>query len=143
MGAPGLALFTTIANIDLVFITLAAIGFFATCITEEKEEGTLGLLRMTDLSPIAIVLGKFGGRLLTALLLILIQLPFTLLTITLGGVAPAQIEAAYIALLSYMVLLAGVGLLVSVCFLFAPGGAADDGHNRSLYDGLPNRVSPA
>ena len=81
-------------------------GFFATAITEEKEEGTLGLLKMAGISRVSILLGKSTSRLITAILLFLVQLPFTLLAITLGGVTLGQIFAAYWALLAYMLLVA-------------------------------------
>ena len=59
-------------------------------------------------------LGKSTSRLLGAILLLLVQLPFTLLAITLGGVTLNQVIAAYFSLMAYMVLLANVGLLCSV-----------------------------
>ena len=45
-GAPGLRFFTSIAYLNLIFMTLLGIGFFSTAITEEKEEDTLGLMLM-------------------------------------------------------------------------------------------------
>ena len=52
---------------------------------EEKEEQTLGLLRMTGLSPLSILLGKSTSRLCGALLLLAAQFPFTIFAVTLGG----------------------------------------------------------
>jgi len=46
--------------------------------------------------------------------LLLVQFPFTLLAITLGGVTLGQVLAAYFSLAAYMILLANVGLLCSV-----------------------------
>ena len=56
------------------------------------------------------------------MLLLLVQFPFTLLAITLGGVTLNQVLAAYCSLTAYMVLLANVGLLCSV--VFRRGGLA-------------------
>ncbi len=114
MGAPGLQFFATVFFTNLVVITLAGIGYFATAITEEKEEMTLGLLRMTRLDPLSILLGKSTVRLIGALMLLVMQIPFTLLAITLGGVALSQVLAAYLALLSYMVFMSSLGLFWSV-----------------------------
>lgn len=114
MGAPGLQFFMQIAYLNFVFISLAGVSFFATAITEEKEEDTLGLLKMAGVSSLAILLGKSTSRLLSAVLLLLVQLPFTLLAITLGGVTMLQILAAYFSLGAYMVFLANAGLLSSV-----------------------------
>src|SRR5579871_3382339 len=65
-GAPGLGFFRWICIIDAICITLAAIGHFSTVITEEKDEFTLGLLKMTGMGPLAILLGKSTSRLVTA-----------------------------------------------------------------------------
>ena len=112
-GAPGLRFFRAIVWLNAIFLTLLGVGFFSTAISEEKEEDTLGLMQMAGISPLGILLGKIGGRLAQALLLILVQYPFTLLCVTLGGVSTAQVQAAYVGLMSYMLLLAGFGLLCS------------------------------
>ncbi|MCX5662625.1 MAG: hypothetical protein NTW19_23340 [Planctomycetota bacterium] len=113
LGAPGLRLFQVICYLDLFFISLAGASSFATSIAEEKEEGTLGLLRMTDLSPVAILLGKAGGPLINILLLLLAQFPFVLLAVTLGGVSVPQVVAASITIMAYIFLVAGVGVFAS------------------------------
>lgn len=114
VGAPGLKLFHTLSYLNLGLITLAGVSFFATAISEEKEEETLSLLRMAGLNPIGILLGKSTSRLVGALLLLLVQFPFTLLAITLGGVTLEQVLACYFSLTGYLILLANVGLLCSV-----------------------------
>ncbi|MEQ9070619.1 MAG: ABC transporter permease, partial [Gimesia chilikensis] len=96
MGAAGLALFGQIVYLNFVFILIAGISFFATAITEEKEEETIGLLLMAGVNPVSLLLGKMLPRLIAALLLLSIQFPFTLLAITLGGVMFSQVLAAYI-----------------------------------------------
>jgi len=122
LGAPGLKLFETMTYLNLILISLAGVSFFATAITEEKELDTLGLLKMAGIDPLGILLGKSTSRLLGTILLLLVQLPFTLLAITLGGVTLGQVLAAYCSLTAYMVLLANVGLLCSV--VFRRGGTA-------------------
>lgn len=115
-GAPGLQFFGEMVWINFVFITLAGLSYFSSAITEEKEEMMLGLLRMTDLNPIAILLGKSTSRLIGAFLLLIVQVPFVLLAVTLGGVGPLQILAAYSALLAYLFFLCNLALLFSVIF---------------------------
>ncbi len=112
--APGKDLFTWVLYINYWFITAAGATFFATAITEEKEERTLGLMKMAGVGGAAILAGKWIPRLIGALLLILIQIPFTVLAITLGGVMWSQIGAAYIALLAHLFLVGNIGLLASV-----------------------------
>ena len=112
-GAPGLRFFTSIAYLNLAFMTLMGISFFSTAITEEKEEDTLGLMLMAGISPLGILIGKSGGRLVQAVLLVAVQYPFTLLAVTLGGITQDQVWSAYVGMLAYMVMLAGVGLFCS------------------------------
>lgn len=113
-GAPGLRFLETVVWLQTVFLTIAGLGYFASAITEEKEEEMLGLLRMTNLSPLSILLGKSTSRLAGALLLIGAQLPFTMMAATLGGVSPGQVFAAYAALGAYAFLLCNLALLASV-----------------------------
>lgn len=113
-SAPGLKLFELLSFLNIGLISLAGIGFFATAISEEKEEETLGLLRMAGVDPIGILLGKSTSRLIGALLLLLVQFPFTLLAITLGGVTFHQVISAYCTLAGYLILLANIGLFASV-----------------------------
>ena len=115
-GAPGLHFLQEMVWLNFVFITLAGLSYFASAITEEKEEMMLGLLRMTDLNGVSILLGKSTSRLVGALLLLLVQVPFILLAVTLGGVGPLQIAAAYGTLLAYLFLVCNVALLFSVMF---------------------------
>lgn len=113
-SAPGLKLFELLSILNVGLISLAGVGFFATAISEEKEEETLGLLRMAGVDPIGILLGKSTSRLIGALLLLLVQFPFTLLAITLGGVTFHQVISAYCTLAAYLILLANIGLFASV-----------------------------
>jgi ABC-type transport system involved in multi-copper enzyme maturation permease subunit len=113
-GAPGLAFFQGVMYLNVAFISLLGVSFFSTVISEEKEEDTLGLMTMAGISPLGILLGKSTSRLFQVALLLALQYPFTLLAVTLGGLMPTQIFSAYMALLSYTILLANVGLLCSV-----------------------------
>jgi len=113
-GAPGLRFFTWVMYTNLLGITLAGLAYFASAVSEEKESQTLGLLRMTGLSALVLVLGKSTSRLLTAAGLLLVQVPFALLGVALGGILPRQVVASYIALAAYLVLVANLALFFSV-----------------------------
>jgi ABC-type transport system involved in multi-copper enzyme maturation permease subunit len=113
-GAPGLWFFKFLSWVNYFFATLAAALLFATAITEEKEEQTLGLLRMANVGAGPLLLGKGVPRLLSALLILTAQFPFTLLAITLGGVSWTQVHATYWALFAHIVLIGGIGLFFSV-----------------------------
>ena len=113
-GAPGLIFFKSMTWINFIAICVGGASFFSTSITEEKEESTLGLLRMAGISPVSLLLGKSTSRLIAALFLLSLQFPFTLLAITLGGVTVHQVWAAYWALAAFLVMAANVGLFCSV-----------------------------
>jgi len=113
-GAPGLLFFNYVIYTNAVIISLLGISYFSSVITEEKEEDTLGLMTMAGISPIGILLGKSTTRLFQVLLLLAVQYPFTLLAITLGGLVPNQIYAAYLAEFAFTVMLANMGLFCSV-----------------------------
>jgi len=112
--AVGLQFFTTIANTNLVFISIFAITLFSSAITEEKEIDSLNLLLMTGIGPFAMLLSKGASKMISAMMLIVAQFPFTLLAITLGGVGFMQILGVYLSLISYMILVANIALFFSV-----------------------------
>lgn len=113
-GAPGLRFFQSVVWMNFFVICVAGVSYFASAVTEEKEESTLGLLRMTDLSPFAILLGKGTSRLVGGALLLLVQLPFAMLAITLGGVRLDQVLGSYALLGAFLFFACNVGLLGSV-----------------------------
>ena len=116
MGAPGLWFFKGLSWINFIFGSLAGCLLFSTSITEEKEQQTLGLLRMADVGPLSLLLGKSAPRLLAVLLILSVQFPFTLLAITLGGVSWPQVHAAFWTLFAHIILMGMIGVLCSVVF---------------------------
>ena len=113
-SATGLALFHSQLLLTAAYVSITAIFGFSQAISEEKEDETLGLMRLADISPLSIILGKMAGRLVDAALLLAIQFPFTVIAITLGGVSWPQVIAAYSALAAYLWLLATLGIVASV-----------------------------
>ncbi|TWU14843.1 hypothetical protein CA54_37130 [Symmachiella macrocystis] len=113
-SAPGLDFLIPMLMITLLLITLGGVSLFATAITEEKEEMTLGLLQMAGVGPASLLLGKGVTRIVIALLILAAQFPFMLLAITLGGVLIHQVWAAYLAICAYLLMIGNAGLLMSV-----------------------------
>ena len=111
---PGLKFFQSICFLNTLLIAVSGISYFVSAVTEEKDSGTLALLRLAGVTPLAIVLSKSTSRYLSAVMLLAIQLPFTFLAITLGGVTWQQIIAAYLALAAWMWLVANLALFCSV-----------------------------
>jgi hypothetical protein len=114
VSAPGRRFFELITWLNLALIVLAGASYFSGTITEEKEQGTLGLLRLAGVSTLGLLLGKSTSRLISVLLMFLAQLPFAMLAISLGGITARQILAADLALAAFLVLVANFGLLISV-----------------------------
>ena len=57
-GSLGHGLFSVLAWLGLIYCLLGGAGNTADCLSEEKREGTLGLLFLTDLKGYDVVLGK-------------------------------------------------------------------------------------
>jgi len=110
----GLRFFEAVCSLNVLIITVSGISYFVTAVTEEKDAGTYALLRLAGMNSLSITLGKSTSRLVSSLMLLVIQLPFTFLAITLGGVLWNQIIAAYLAMAAWMILIANLALFCSV-----------------------------
>ncbi len=90
-------------------------GLFLTsdCLSEEKREGTLGLLLLTDLKSYDIVLGKFVATAVSALYCLLALLPVMAVPLMLGGVALGEFWRVALALVNAMFFSLAAGLCVS------------------------------
>ena len=113
-SAPGQSVLMILVMVNFFTIAIFGLSTFASAITEEKEDDTLGLLQMTKLNPLAILLGKSTARLCEGLLLLAVQVPFTMLCITLGGVSLDQVLRCYAILAAFLFLLCNVALMWSV-----------------------------
>ena len=113
-GSMGLRFFELVCTLNVLIITVSGISYFVTAVTEEKDAGTYALLRLAGMNSLSITLGKSTSRLVSSLMLLVIQMPFTFLSITLGGVLWNQIVAAYLALAAWMILVANLALFCSV-----------------------------
>ena len=113
-SAPGQEVLIMLVMVNFFVIAIFGLSTFASAITEEKEDDTLGLLQMTRLNPLAILLGKSTARLCEGLLLLAVQVPFTMLCITLGGVSMDQVLRCYAILAAFLFFLCNVALLWSV-----------------------------
>jgi hypothetical protein len=112
-ASPGLTFFQVLTGINLVVITLLGITSFSNVVSEEKEAQMLGLLLMAGMTPLSLLISKGVSRLSTAGILIVMQLPLTLLAVALGGISLRQIVAAYVCVLAYMVLVASMAMAAS------------------------------
>ena len=112
-GAAGSRFAGVIIHTFYWFLTVVGLLYFSVAITEEKEEETLPLLRMTGVTNFALLIGKSLPRLAVAGLFVLVVMPFTVLSITMGGVVTEQLLSCLLGLLCYSFLLSQLGLLAS------------------------------
>jgi ABC-type transport system involved in multi-copper enzyme maturation permease subunit len=112
-SAPGLDLLAVIARLASLGLGAVVLMSSAATITEEKQQQTLSLLRLTGLGAAGILGAKIGARLCECWLLLAVTLPLALLAATLGGVSVVQVLAVYCALATWFALLIGLGLFWS------------------------------
>jgi ABC-type Na+ efflux pump permease subunit len=74
----------------VLYCLLSGVQFTADCLSEEKREGTLGLLFLTDLKGYDVVLGKLVATSLSGFYAVLGVVPVLALPLLLGGVAPGE-----------------------------------------------------
>ena len=115
-SSPGLEFCNALTFSTMAMLTLMGAFYFPSVITEEKEEQTLGLLRMAGVNSITLLLGKSVARVGVILLLIAVSLPYWWLGVTLGGVTISQIVAVAVALAAHLALMSQIGTLCSVYF---------------------------
>ena len=137
-------MFATLSFLIAVFCGLEGLRKTADCLSEEKREGTLGLLFLTDLKGYDVILGKLSATSLNSIYGLLAMLPILALSLMLGGVTPGEFWRMALALanLLFFSLCAGIWvsarsesernavagtLLLIVSLLFFPGLGSVDG----------------
>ncbi len=109
----GATMFYTLVSLAFVLCLTAGPLFTADAISEEKREGTLGLLFLTDLRGYDVVLGKFTAHSITALSCLVAILPVLAIPILIGGVSLQSFVQAALALGNALFFSLAVGILVS------------------------------
>jgi ABC-type transport system involved in multi-copper enzyme maturation permease subunit len=114
-GLSGLGgqLFTVLSAYAFGLALLAGVLFTADALSEEKREGTLGFLFLTDLKGYDVVLGKFIARSLNAFYGLLALLPLLALPVMLGGLTGAEFWRMALALANALGFSLALGLCVS------------------------------
>jgi ABC-type transport system involved in multi-copper enzyme maturation permease subunit len=109
----GLGLFTTEAA--LLFFYTAIVGTLVTsdCLSEEKRDGTLGLLFLTDLKGRDVVLGKLAASSVNAIYGMLAVVPILALPILLGGVTRGEVFRVVLVALNLLFFFLSIGLAAS------------------------------
>jgi ABC-type transport system involved in multi-copper enzyme maturation permease subunit len=113
----GRYLFRTLFGGAFLYCLLAGARLTADCISEEKREGTLGLLFLTDLTSFDIVIGKLAVTSLSSAYAVLAIVPVVALPVQLGGITGTELWQAALVLLNTTFFSLTAGLLISTLSL--------------------------
>lgn len=89
---------------------------FSEIVQDYREDETLALVLMTGVSMPKLLLSVFSGKLFLLLAIILVQLPFCLYAVTLGGVSIEMVINLFMSSALWLVFMAGAGALLSGMF---------------------------
>jgi hypothetical protein len=109
----GKTLFISISIIALAFCMLAGVFLTADCLSEEKREGTLGLLFLTELKGYDVVFGKLIATSVHAFYGLLATLPLLSLSLLVGGVTVGEFWRVTLVLIVTLLLSLSIGMAVS------------------------------
>ena len=96
----GRYLFRTVFSFSFVYCLLIGARLTADCLSEEKREGTLGLLFLTDLKGYDVVLGKLAATSVNSVYALMAIVPVMSLPVQLGGVTAAEVWQSALVLLN-------------------------------------------
>jgi ABC-type transport system involved in multi-copper enzyme maturation permease subunit len=115
IGTPrtGVILFSILTWLGMAAALGAGLFFTSDSLSQEKREGTLGFLFLTDLRGYDVVLGKLLATSLRGVFALLALLPILAVTLLMGGVTGAQFWKTALALVNALVCSLAVGLFVS------------------------------
>ncbi len=109
----GSSLFHVVTWLCLVAGLSAGLFFTSDCLSEEKRDGTLGLLFLTDLRGYDVALGKLLATSLRGFYALLAVLPILAIAMVMGGTSGAQFGKSALALVNALFLSLAAGLAVS------------------------------
>lgn len=112
-GNMGGTLFGLLAGYVFGMCLLAGVFLAADVLSEEKREGTLGLLFLTDLKGYDVVLGKFMGIGLATAYALVASFPIMAFPLLMGGVTPDEFWREALALLNALFFSLALGFWVS------------------------------
>jgi hypothetical protein len=111
-----LGIFTFDALKWMAFVFACGAGTFLTadCLSEEKRDGTLGLIFLTDLRGHDVVLGKLFATSLRSFYSLLAIFPVMAFSFCLGGVAADDFSHSLIAICNALFFSLALGMMISV-----------------------------
>src|SRR5258706_3116716 len=114
-GTPSLGsgLFAVLTWLSLAAVLSAGLFFTSDCLSEEKRDGTLGFLFLTDLRGYDVVLGKLLATSLRGFYALLAVFPILAITLLMGGVTGGQFWMTLLALVNALFISLAAGMFVS------------------------------
>lgn len=109
----GKTILTRVAATAYLYCIAVGFSLTLTCISEEREQGTLSLLFLTDLRGGEIVIAKLFTRLLRTLEGLIAAMPLIATCILLGGVTPGEYGRVALALVNALFVSATLGMYIS------------------------------
>jgi hypothetical protein len=109
----GMALFIAISVAACIYCLFIGVFRTADCLSEEKREGTLGLLFLTDLKGYDIVFGKLAATSLNAFYGILALFPVMAIPLLVGGVTIAEFWRVVLVAINTLFFSLAVGMFCS------------------------------
>ena len=109
----GQHLFYTLSTLAFLYCLCIGARVTSDCVSEEKREGTLGLLFLTDLKGWDVVLGKLVASSLNSFYGLMAVLPLIAMPLLLGGVPGIQFAKMVLVLLNALFFSLSAGILVS------------------------------
>ena len=109
----GSTLFTVLTWLCLGGVLSAGLFFTSDCLSEEKREGTLGFLFLTDLRGYDVASGKLLAASLRGFYALLAVFPVVAVTFLMGGVTGAAFWKSSLALVNALLASLAAGLFVS------------------------------
>jgi len=109
----GANLFATLTGVAYFCCLFPGVFLTADCLSQEKREGTLGLLFLTDLKGYDVVLGKLAVTSLNAFYALLAICPVLALPLLMGGVTFGDVVRVMLALVNTLIFSLAMGLFIS------------------------------
>ena len=110
---PGGPLFSTLTWMAFATTLAAGVFFTSDCLSEEKREGTIGFLFLTDLRGYDVVFGKLIGTLCRCVFALMAIFPVLACALLFGGVEAGQFWRTILALLHALFFSLSAGIFVS------------------------------
>lgn len=112
-GTLAMTLFCILTGSAVIYAMFSGVRATADCLSEEKREGTLGLLFLTDLRGYDVVFGKLAANSLNAFYAVVAAMPMLAIPLLLGGITPAEFGRMALVTLNTLFFSLALGLSVS------------------------------